>query len=60
MEPPDARPLIVAYDGSPESREAVREAAQLFAGAHVLVATVWEPGLAELTAAGAGPLPGMV
>lgn len=42
----DARPVIAAFDGSPESTAAVREAAMLFGGRPLLVATVWEPGLA--------------
>src|SRR3954451_5203140 len=42
----DERPVIVAYDGSPESQAAVRAAATLFPGRTLVVITVWEPGLA--------------
>ena len=42
----DARPVLVAFDGSPEAVEAVRTAARLCPGHLVLVVTVWEPGLA--------------
>lgn len=38
---PSARPILVAFDGSPESREAVRQAAALFRDAAVRVLTVW-------------------
>jgi nucleotide-binding universal stress UspA family protein len=42
----DARPVIVAFDGSAEAQAAVREAAALFADRTLLVVSVWEPGLA--------------
>src|SRR3954449_837188 len=42
----DNRPVVVAFDGSPEALEAVRTAATLFRDRPVLVVTVWEPGLA--------------
>jgi len=42
-------PIIVAYDGSPPSRAAVRVAAGLFAGRPTLLVTVFEPGLALLS-----------
>jgi nucleotide-binding universal stress UspA family protein len=42
----DARPVIVAYDGSPESTAAVTAAARLFADRPLVVVSVWEPGLA--------------
>jgi nucleotide-binding universal stress UspA family protein len=42
----DDRPVVVAFDGSPEAIEAVRTAATLFRDRSVLVVTVWEPGLA--------------
>ena len=42
----DERPVIVAYDGSPESEAAVRAAAGLFTGRTLVVVSVWEPGLA--------------
>ena len=44
--PEDHRPVVVAFDGSPEAVEAVRTAATLFRDRRVLVVTVWEPGLA--------------
>jgi len=42
----DTRPILVAYDGSPESEAAVRAAASLFPGRRLVVTSVWEPGLA--------------
>jgi nucleotide-binding universal stress UspA family protein len=42
----DPRPALVAYDGSPEARAAVREAATLFGRRRLVVVSVWEPGLA--------------
>jgi nucleotide-binding universal stress UspA family protein len=42
----DERPVLVAYDGSTESRAAVRSAVTLFPGRRLIVITVWEPGLA--------------
>jgi nucleotide-binding universal stress UspA family protein len=43
---PEQPPVIVAFDGSPESQAAVRAAAELFPGRPLVVASVWEPGLA--------------
>lgn len=45
----DARPVILAFDGSDASHEAARAAASLFHGRVVLVVSVWEPGLAMVT-----------
>ncbi len=42
----DERPVIVAFDASPESEAAVRAAAGLFSGRTLVVVSVWEPGLA--------------
>jgi nucleotide-binding universal stress UspA family protein len=42
----EAAPVVVCYDGSELSRTAVRHAADLFSGRPVVLATVWEPGLA--------------
>jgi nucleotide-binding universal stress UspA family protein len=42
----DTRPVVVAFDGSPEAAEAVRAAGTLFRDRPLLVVTVWEPGLA--------------
>jgi nucleotide-binding universal stress UspA family protein len=42
----DTRPVVVAFDGSPESVEAVRTAATLFRNRLMLIVTVWEPGMA--------------
>ena len=42
----DRRSVVVAYDGSAEARAAVEEAAALFASRRLVVACVWEPGLA--------------
>jgi nucleotide-binding universal stress UspA family protein len=41
----NARPIVVAYDGSKEAQLALRTAAALFPGHRVTVATVWEPAL---------------
>jgi nucleotide-binding universal stress UspA family protein len=45
----EAAPLLIAYDGSELSRDAVRRAAELFAGRPAVLATVWEPGLAAVS-----------
>src|SRR4051812_2576114 len=42
----DNRPVIVAFDGSPESGEAVRAAADIFRDRPLVVVSVWEPALA--------------
>jgi nucleotide-binding universal stress UspA family protein len=42
----DVRPVLVAFDGSPEAVEAVRTAGVLFPGRRLVIVTVWEPGLA--------------
>ncbi len=54
---PDPRPIVIAYDGTPQSQAAVRETAHLFGGGvrPVLVLTVWEPGLMNVAIA---PAPG--
>jgi nucleotide-binding universal stress UspA family protein len=63
MAEPDPRPVLVAYDGSTASREVVREAVHLLGHRFMLIVTVWEPGLAAMTAAptpdafGMRPLP---
>jgi nucleotide-binding universal stress UspA family protein len=44
----DARPVLVAFDGSPGSQAAVREAAGLFPDRRLVVVSVWEPGLRML------------
>jgi nucleotide-binding universal stress UspA family protein len=51
----DARPVVVAYDGSPESQAAVRAAAGLFATRRLVIACVWEPGLAMAMASRSDP-----
>jgi nucleotide-binding universal stress UspA family protein len=43
-----AGPILVAYDGSAESRVALARAAELFPGRAAVIATVWEPGLAAV------------
>jgi nucleotide-binding universal stress UspA family protein len=45
----DARPVVVAFDGSDESQAAIRAAGSLFRDRLVLVVSVWEPGLAMPT-----------
>jgi nucleotide-binding universal stress UspA family protein len=42
----DARPAVVAFDGSAEARAAVATAIQLFPGRRLVIVSVWEPGLA--------------
>ena len=42
----DARPVVVAFDGSAESHAAVTAAAVLFRGRPLVVVSVWEPGMA--------------
>ncbi len=51
----DARPVVVAYDGSPESQRALRIAAGLFADRRLVIASVWEPGLAMAMASTSDP-----
>jgi nucleotide-binding universal stress UspA family protein len=41
-----AAPVLIAYDGSDAARRAIGETAELFGSRSVLVATVWEEGLA--------------
>jgi nucleotide-binding universal stress UspA family protein len=45
----DVRPVVLAYDGSPEAQAALREAVALFGHRPLIVASVWEPGLAMMT-----------
>lgn len=40
-------PILIAYDGSPAARAAVRRAGELFAPRGAIVLTVWEPHLGE-------------
>jgi nucleotide-binding universal stress UspA family protein len=42
----DARPAVVAFDGSAEARAAVSTAVALFPGRRLVIVSVWEPGLA--------------
>jgi nucleotide-binding universal stress UspA family protein len=42
----DARPVVVAFDGSDEARAAVAAAVTLFPQRGLVVVSVWEPGLA--------------
>jgi nucleotide-binding universal stress UspA family protein len=49
MTAPDARPVIVAYDASDEAQTALREAVALFGHRPLIIASVWEPGLAMMT-----------
>src|SRR5262245_24991012 len=44
--PADARPAVVAFDGSPEARAAVAAAIELFPGRRLVIVSVWEAGLA--------------
>jgi nucleotide-binding universal stress UspA family protein len=47
----DSPPVVVAYDGSAESQAALRTAAGLFPARRLVIASVWEPGLAMAMAA---------
>ncbi len=47
---PDPAPILIAYDGSDASRQAIEETGRLFEGREVQVVTVWEPALAFETA----------
>jgi nucleotide-binding universal stress UspA family protein len=47
----DRRPVLVAFDGSAEAKAAAHAAAELFPDRRLVVATVWEPGLAMAMAA---------
>ena len=42
----DESPVVVAFDGSPESEAAVSAAARLFPTRPLVVLSIWEPGLA--------------
>jgi nucleotide-binding universal stress UspA family protein len=42
----DARPILVAFDGSETAQAAVEAAARLFPTHRLVVTSVWEPGLA--------------
>lgn len=44
----DDAPIVLAFDGSPAARAAVRHAAELFRGRRALVLTAWEPQLGEM------------
>jgi hypothetical protein len=41
----DVRPVVVAFDGSPESQAALRAAASLFHDRCWWSSGVWEPGM---------------
>ena len=51
-------PVVVAFDGSDESRAAVTAAARLFAGRPLLIVSVWKPGLALMAQSYSDPLTG--
>jgi nucleotide-binding universal stress UspA family protein len=60
--PTDARPAVVAFDGSDEARAALSAAVELFPGRKLVIVSVWEPGLAlalaptrDLTGVGYAP-----
>lgn len=46
--------ILIAYDGSPDSQEAIKRAAVLFPGQPVTVLTVWQRFVETIAAAGAG------
>jgi nucleotide-binding universal stress UspA family protein len=54
-----AGPVVVAYDGSAESQAALRAAAGLFATRRLVIACVWEPGLALAVASASDPTGGI-
>jgi nucleotide-binding universal stress UspA family protein len=41
--------ILICYDGSPDARAAIEDAAQLFAGRPATVLTVWQPFLVTAT-----------
>ena len=43
--------VVIAFDGSDASRAALEHAAGLFPGRSAVIATVWEPGLAQVMVA---------
>jgi nucleotide-binding universal stress UspA family protein len=51
------RPVILAYDGSPQARRAIEQAAILLLPINALVVTVWEPQLPAVAMA-SEPFPG--
>jgi nucleotide-binding universal stress UspA family protein len=59
MTTPDVRPILLAYDGSAEAQAALREAVALFGQRPLIVASVWEPGLAMATMMPAAGEPSM-
>ena len=59
MTAPDVRPVVLAYDGSAEAEVALREAVALFGQRPLIVASVWEPGLAMMTMMPPAGEPGM-
>ena len=59
MTTPDVRPVVLAYDGSAEAEAALREAVALFGKRPLIVASVWEPGLAMATMMPAAGEPSM-
>ena len=44
----NAKPVVVAFDGSEEAKHALEVAAGLFSGRRLLIVSVWEPGLAVM------------
>jgi nucleotide-binding universal stress UspA family protein len=50
-------PVLIAFDGSQSSAEAIRHAGELFAGRAALIVTVWEPAFAYANAPFAPGLP---
>ena len=46
----DARPAVIAYDGSEEAGAAIETAVALLAGRPLVIVSVWEPGLAQAMA----------
>jgi nucleotide-binding universal stress UspA family protein len=56
--PETTDPVVVAFDGSDESRAAVTAAARLFADRPLLIVTVWEPALALVAQSYPDPITG--
>ena len=56
MESSGKRPVILAYDGSPQARHAIEQAAGLLLPIYALVVTIWEPALPVIAMA-SEPIP---
>lgn len=48
----ESRPILVSYDGSEESRQALHSVAHLLASKQLVILTVWQPLSSRLAASG--------